>query len=112
MAGAYGMTPLNKRVEEFMRERKFVFKQTSFKPASVYGYWENAKGLTVTPQQATFMYRLWLEGKREEQILSVKPSVEAAHTYEQQENGSGIQYFDNLRLGRLTELDELLKEDE
>lgn len=34
----------------------------------------------------------------------VLPNTDKAHLYEQQENGSGIQYFDNNRLERLNEL--------
>lgn len=51
------MTTTPKTVEDYMEGLGFEFKQTSFKPASVYGYWERANGLTVTPYQAKFMFK-------------------------------------------------------
>ena len=40
----------------------------------------------------------------------ILPTVDKAHEYEQNENGSGIQFFDNERLARLRELESNTKE--
>ena len=46
------------------------------------------------------------EARIDEHMKWVLPTTEQALEWEQSEDGSGIQYFDNERLGRLTQLKE------
>lgn len=45
-----------------------------------------------------------LEARVDEHMSWVLPTTEASHTFEQDGEGSGIQWFDNERLGRLNQL--------
>ena len=57
------------------------------------------------------LYKLCLGERLDEHKEWVLPTVTASHAYEQDENGSGIQYFDNERLARYHELQALIDGD-
>ena len=64
---------------------------------------EHFKQDEITPKRLS---EAITEARIDEHMKWVLPTTEQALEWEQSEDGSGIQYFDNKRLGRLNELKE------
>lgn len=87
----------NKELREFLREHGIVrlgcTEEHDCDPIEALAEFLQSRDDEIARNARIDEHRNW-----------VLPNVEAAHQYEQQESGSGIQYFDNERLGRLEEL--------
>jgi len=101
---------LDKLIEQALVEtqKRSTNRSSQFKNDTVDGLNRNDVRSTLRKAIEAYVTTRVKEAERlariDEHTNWVLPATEQSHVYEQNENGSGIQYFDNERLSRLTHL--------